>query len=227
MTLNPLSDDAIVHSWHKNARPWTTAVREGHIQSRKLITDQAIVDAVVDQRPRSVLDLGCGEGWLARALSAKGIEVLGVDVVPELVKQARSAGGGQFEVLSYEAIAAGELTQQFDIAVSNFALLGHESVLGLFRQMPSLLAPNGSFIVQTLHPVLSCGEHGYKDGWRKGSWAGFSQEFSDPAPWYFRTLESWVRLYSDHGFRLQEMREPLHPQLEKPASVILIGTLVN
>lgn len=227
MTLDPLSDTAIVHSWHKNAQPWTTAVREGHIQSRKLITDRAIVDAVVDQHPRSVLDLGCGEGWLARALSAKGIDVLGIDVVPELVKQAQSMGGGQFEVLSYEAIGAGKLNQQFDVAVSNFALLGHESVLGLFQKMPSLLAPNGSFIVQTIHPVVGCGAYRYEDGWREGSWAGFSHDFSDPAPWYFRTLESWVRLYSDHGFRLKEMREPLHPQLEKPASVVLIGVLID
>ncbi|OKH36196.1 hypothetical protein NIES2119_17970 [[Phormidium ambiguum] IAM M-71] len=122
MTTNPLSDRKIIDSWHKNARPWTIAVRQGHILSRKLVTDRAIVDAVVELCPKNVLDLGCGEGWLARALSAKEIEVLGVDVVPELIEQARSALGGRFELLSYEEIAAGKLNQRFDAVVSNFAL---------------------------------------------------------------------------------------------------------
>lgn len=224
MILNPLSDRKIIDSWHKNARPWIIAVREGHISSRKLVTDRAIVDTVVERCPKNVLDLGCGEGWLARALSARGIEVLGVDVVPELIEQARAAGGGRFEVLSYEAIAAGKLNQKFDAVVSNFALLGNESVLGLFGKMRSLLNPKGSFIVQTIHPLIDCGEYQYEDGWRSGSWDGFSDDFEDPAPWYFRTLGSWVRLYSEHGFTLDQIREPLHPQTGKPASAIFIGT---
>lgn len=122
MTLDPLSDRKIIDSWHKNAHPWTIAVRQGHILSRKLVTDRAIVDAVVERCPKNVLDLGCGEGWLARALSASGIEVLGTDVVPELIEQARSAVGGRFEIISYEEIADGKLNQKFDAVVSNFAL---------------------------------------------------------------------------------------------------------
>lgn len=225
MTIDPLSDRKIIDSWHKNARPWTIAVRQGHILSRKLVTDRAIVDAVVERCPKNILDLGSGEGWLARALSAKGIDVLGVDVVPELIEQARSALGGRFELLSYEEIAAGKLNQKFDVIVSNFALLGNESVVGLFAKMRSLLNPEGYFIVQTIHPLIGCGEHRYEDGWRSGSWDGFSSDFEDPAPWYFRTIGSWVRLYSEHGFILNEIREPLHPETGKPASVIFIGKL--
>lgn len=225
--MNSLSDDQIITSWYKNARPWTIAVREDQIESRKQVTNQAIVDAVLEQHPKTVLDLGCGEGWLTRALAARKIEVFGVDVVPELIEQAEAAGGGRFEVLSYEAIASGKLNQTFDTVVSNFALLGQESVLGLFQTMPSLLNPKGCFIVQTIHPVVGCGDYRYEDGWRPGSWVGFSSDFSDPAPWYFRTLESWVELYSEAGFSLQEIREPLHPQTGEPESVILIGTLVD
>jgi len=108
--MDPLSDEKIVDSWHTNATPWTSAVREQRIESRKLVTDRAIVDAVISRKPTSVLDLGCGEGWLVRSLSARGVQrVIGVDVVPALVEQARAAGGGEFHVASYEAIARGEL----------------------------------------------------------------------------------------------------------------------
>ncbi len=227
MTLNPLSDNKIIDSWYKNARPWTYAVRQGQIESRKLVTDAAITDAAIAQHPQHVLDLGCGEGWLARKLSQKGINVLGVDVVPELIAQAQAAGGGRFAVLSYEDIAAGKLNQKFDVIVSNFALLGNESVLAVFAKMPSLLHTKGSFIVQTIHPTVAGKDYPYTDGWRQGSWDGFSNDFIDPAPWYFRTLSSWVRLYTDHGFTLKEIREPLHPHTGKPASVIFIGVLAS
>lgn len=203
--------------------PWTTAVRERQIESRRLVTDQAIVNAVLDRSPRSVLDLGCGEGWLARALTASGIEVIGIDAIPALIEQAQQAGAGDFRVMSYEDVAAGRLKLSVDAVVCNFALLGDESVAGLFGVVRSLLKPHGAFLVQTLHSLTACGDHPYQDGWRQGSWAGFSADFSDAAPWYFRTLESWIRLFAKHGLRLLELREPLHPQTQKPASVIFMA----
>ena len=223
MIPDPLSDARIIDSWRKNASPWTTAVRENQIASRALVTNKAIVDAVLSRSPRTVLDIGCGEGWLARALAEHGVSAVGVDVVPALIEQARKAGGGEFRISSYEDIAAGRLDVSVDLVVANFSLIGKESVEGVIRRAPSLLNSRGSLVIQTLHPVASCGDESYADGWRTGSWAGFSEEFSDPAPWYFRTMESWEVLLADSGFRILETREPVHPETGKPASVIFIA----
>jgi 2-polyprenyl-3-methyl-5-hydroxy-6-metoxy-1,4-benzoquinol methylase len=223
MIPNPLSDARIVDSWRKNASPWTTAVRQNQIASRALVTNKAIVDAVLSRSPRTVLDIGCGEGWLARALAEHGVSAVGVDVVPALIDQAVKAGGGEFRISSYEDIAAGRLDVSVDLVVANFSLIGKESVEGVIRRAPSLLNSGGSLVIQTLHPVASCGDESYADGWRTGSWAGFSKEFSDPAPWYFRTMESWETLLADSGFRILETREPVHPETSKPASIIFIA----
>ena len=223
MISDPLSDARIVDSWRKNASPWTTAVRENQIASRALVTNKAIVDAVLSRSPRTVLDIGCGEGWLARALAEHGVSAVGVDVVPALIEQARKAGGGEFRIQSYADIAAGRLDVSVDLVVANFSLIGKESVEGVIRRAPSLLNSRGSLVIQTLHPVASCGDESYADGWRKGSWAGFSEEFSDPAPWYFRTMQTWENLLTDSGFRIVDTREPLHPETGKPASVIFIA----
>lgn len=223
--MDPLSDDKIIDSWHKNATPWTAAVRARRIESRKLVTDAAVIDAVMSRSPKSVLDIGCGEGWLARAIASRGVPiVIGVDVVPALIDQARAAGDGDFRVASYEQIARGELNVSVDVAVANFALIGKDAVDALIAAAPTLLTSTGALIVQTLHPVVACGDLPYEDGWRTGSWAGFSDDFIDPAPWYFRTTQTWVRLITRSGLRLVEMREPLHPTTRKPASVIFIAT---
>jgi len=221
--MSDLSDSKIIDSWHTNAAPWTAAIRNDEIESRRLVTYRAIVDVIMSRHPESALDIGCGEGWLSRELGARGIEIVGTDVVPALIDQARSAGGGDFRVASYDDIANGALDRRFDIAVANFSLIGRESVDTLVRAAPALLTPRGALIIQTLHPVVATGEQPYVDGWRPGSWAGFSDAFSDPAPWYFRTTETWIRLLASSGLRLVELKEPVHPRSGKPASLILIA----
>jgi 2-polyprenyl-3-methyl-5-hydroxy-6-metoxy-1,4-benzoquinol methylase len=220
----PRDDAEVLAAWHASADPWTAAVRDGRIESRRLVTDRAVIEAVLARAPRTALDLGCGEGWLARALAAHGVRVTGVDAVPALVEAARRQGGGDFHVATYEAIAAGALDLRVDVVVANFALIGGPAVDAVVGRVPALLAPGGAFVVQTLHPVMAAGDAPYVDGWRAGSWAGFGPEFTHAAPWYFRTLGGWVQLLAAHGLRLAELREPVHPATGRPASAILVAT---
>ncbi len=227
MNIDQFNDMKILESWNKNATSWTSAVREGQIESRQLITNQAIIEAILSRSPSTVLDVGCGEGWLARALAAQNIHVVGVDAVPSLITQAQAAGGSDFRRIAYEEITANTLQIAVDIVVCNFSLFGQESVESLFKAIQELLNSPGFFIVQTLHPMIACGDFSYQEGWREGSWAGFSSDFIDPAPWYFRTLESWVTLFLKNGFRLLEVREPIHPNTLKPISVIFIAEVAS
>ncbi|WP_395071035.1 class I SAM-dependent methyltransferase [Paraburkholderia silvatlantica] len=223
MSRDIRTDAEVLASWQRNAAPWIAAVRGGEIASRRLATDAAVLDAVLACAPRSVIDLGCGEGWLALALARRGVAVTGVDAVPELVEAARAAGLADCRLLTYEQVAQGALPCRADAVVCNFSLIGATCVDDLLRAVPALLEPQGTLIVQTLHPLMACGDDPYIDGWRAGSWAGFSHAFRDAPPWYFRTLESWIALLDMSGLDLRALREPLDPRSGKPASVLFMA----
>lgn len=225
--MKQLSDEKIVESWKRNVHPWVTAIREGEIASRVLTTNKAVLSAVMDCAPRKVLDVGCGEGWLVRELANSGIDALGIDAIPGFIDFAKKEGGGRFKVLAYEDVSAKALKEKFDLVVCNFSLLGKESVENLFQQFPSILEKGGTLVVQTIHPVAGVGKSKYEDGWREGSWAGFSKSFSDPAPWYFRTMTTWENLFETNGFMLGRVSEPINRQSKKAASIVFVGKLAR
>lgn len=208
-------------SWEANAPAWRDAVRERRIESRR-ITDAAIAGAVLERNPRRVLDVGCGEGWLARALSAQGIAVTGIDASSPLIAAARSLGGASFFVMSYEQLAAdpSALGAAFDVIVANFSILDDRAD-ALLRAMLPLLASGGVVIVQTVHPWSAGGP--YADGWRTETFAAFPGEWPEAMPWYFRTLGSWHRVWSEAGFQVDEIREPMGEGATTPASLIFMA----
>lgn len=210
-------------SWIANAPSWRDAVRNGRIESRRLVTDAAIVDAVLEAQPRAVLDLGCGEGWLARALASHGIDVTGIDASEPLIEAAQALGGARFLAISYEELirnpAAAGTT--FDAIVANFSLLD-DRIEPILRGMATLLTDDGRLIVQTVHPAFACGDQPYADGWRTETFAGFPGEWPEAMPWYFRTIESWSRAFADAGLAVARMREPVHPGRSTPASLVFV-----
>ena len=215
---------AIAASWEANAAAWTDAVRQGAIASRRAGTDAAIVSAVRQAGGRRVLDLGCGEGWLARALAPHGFDVTGIDGSDELIERAREAGQGRFEVLGYEALVGepSAAAGPFDIAVLNFALLA-DTIGPLLRAIRDRLVPGGTLIIQTLHPTEVTRDQPYADGWRVetfGTMAGFAH----PMPWYFRTLGSWAAEVRQPGFVIERIDEPVDPGTGRPLSLLLIAS---
>lgn len=215
-------EQQIIESWKVNAANWIGIIDKNGIVSRKLVTNQAIIDAVCRYNPLSVWDIGCGEGWLARVLAEKGIEITGTDIVKQFIEAARQKGKGDFFVASYEDIASGRCTfsKTFDAVVINFALIAKESTEQLLASIPRFLNPNGMLFIQTLHPHSRKLISDYQTGWKDGSWDGMGDQFIMPYHWYFRTLEDWLNLLNQSGFRKVSYTEVVHPVSNNLVSVI-------
>lgn len=216
------TEEKLQLSWQRNAAGWARAVREGRIDSRRLVTDAAILDAALALAPQRALDIGCGEGWLCRALAQRNIAVLGVDASAPLIELARQAGG-DYRLCPHAELATAGLGR-FDLLLCNFALL-EQDLLPLLRGFRSLLTASGRLLIQTLHPH-SAGPP-YQDGWRVEHFQDFGEGFCEPMPWYFRTLESWLALLDDSGWQLVGRREPVHPQTGQAASLVLEAELAR
>ena len=211
-------------SWDDNAQAWTRTVRESRIESRRVATDRAIVDAVLQRKPVRVLDVGCGEGWLCRALRQHGIICTGVDGSSDLIQAARAADpDGSYHLLRYEdsdRLTVVVKPGSIDVAVCNFALL-HEDVQAILGAVRAVLRPGGALLVQTVHPWTASEGYDYADGWRTENFAWSECRFPKAMPWYFRTLESWVSTIREVGFVLDHVTEPTHPHSKTPLSLLL------
>lgn len=219
-------ESQILSSWRTNAGQWIDTVDQGRIESRNLATNQAIIETIRHyHHPGNFLDLGCGEGWLTRTLTRLGIPAIGVDGTPALIGNARQKGEGHFEVATYQQIAKGHLLpgEPFDGIVINFGLFTDEPVTHLLGALQKKLSADGTLFIQTVHPFFPLRKgQPYESHWENNSWEGLPGPFTQPHPWFFRTLEDWIQLFTRTGFRLKDIREPLHPDTRQPLSIIFV-----
>ncbi|MGH7483207.1 MAG: class I SAM-dependent methyltransferase [Longimicrobiales bacterium] len=208
-------------TWDRNAERWSEAVRSGRIDSRRLVTDRAIVETIVRLGGQKILDVGCGEGWLARALGAKGLEVTGFDGTAALVESAQRLGGATFMLLDYSTFASDPMVvgTSYDVAVCNFSLLDR-NVRPLLEALRRVATAGGHLVVQTVHPAAVDG--GDEDGWREEKYESLPGTW-EPMPWYFKTSDSWAADLRGAGWSPIGLQEPVHPHTGRPVSLIILA----
>jgi SAM-dependent methyltransferase len=128
---------------------------------------EAVLVSVLPDAPRSVLDLGCGDGRLAALVveHRPGIErVVAVDSSPGMLGHARDRFGGDDRVSVREWDLEDPLTPlgRFDVVVAGLSIhhLGDERKRGLFAEVADQLTDGGVFanleVVASATPELHC-----------------------------------------------------------------------
>jgi SAM-dependent methyltransferase len=105
---------------------------------------------------RLTVDLGCGEGRLARELLVAGHTVLGVEASPRLAEAARD-GDPAVDVVVADAAALPLADGAADLVVASMALLDVDDLEGTIAEAGRVLAPGGHLCFATAHPLATYG----------------------------------------------------------------------
>ena len=99
------------------------------------------------------LDLGCGPGRLTRALVARGLECLGVDVAPVAVALARHGGTPVLHASAFDAVLDDTRWSTVLLADGNIGIGGDP--VALLRRCRELLTDSGHVLVELDPPTHS------------------------------------------------------------------------
>jgi len=173
--------------------------------------------------PQRVLDVGTGEGQLAREVArAGGSVVFGIDPSRAQVDLARRRGGG-VDVVQGGAAALPFAQASFDAVVACLVFEHIEAVDDAITEIGRVLAVGGRFLLFLNHPLLQAPNSGWIDDhilgeqyWRIGQYLpeDISEQEIAPGvvlPFFHRPLSRYVNALADAGLVIVRMEEPAPP----------------
>lgn len=214
--------DQTLNSWDTNAAEWIKLITRGGIASRQ-VTNPAIIAFAEAHGSGRHLDLGCGEGWLSRALHDRGREIMGVDGTAALVESARQQHSGiDYHHVTYEQIIAGEAEalDKYSTILLNYCLYQKEETEQLLSALHRHLSDEGRVLIQTVHPYFLAERGEYQSQWIDNAWSGLPGDFVGEHSWYCRTMTDWHRLITDSGYQIMAMSETTSVDTHLPISIL-------
>ncbi len=174
---------------------------------------------------RRVLDVGCGEGQVARLARQGGAgAAIGVDPTWAQVEEAQRRGGGA----SYARAGAGALPfgdASFDAVVACLVFEHIRDVDDAIAEVARVLEPRGRFLFFLNHPLLQTPNSGWIDDqvldppeqyWRIGPYLAEDETVEEVEkgvfiPFIHRPLSRYLNALADSGLVLTRMEEPAPP----------------
>jgi ubiquinone/menaquinone biosynthesis C-methylase UbiE len=223
-------------AWEENSEKWIEFIKiedEGDA-NRRFVIDPALWSLLGDVEGLTILDAGCGSGYLTRLLASKGASSTGIDFSTKFIEYCKKV---ESEKNLGCVFFVGSLTdmnvfkpKSFDIVVSNVVMIDVLDYRTAFKEIARVLKDDGRFIWSNTHPVFgraaSAGDIKFpKDSSRNEDRylkmvdryfdsGGELLDFWAAPTWQFqRTLEEYSKALKEAGFVISEIIEP-RPSIE-------------
>lgn len=154
---------------------------------------QALIDLLDPQAGERILDLGCGTGDIAVAMSKRGAHVVGVDASPAMIASARE----RFPDQDFRVADAAELPFEtgFDAVYSHAVLHWVPRADEAARSIARALKPGGRFVAEFGgHRNCEALETAFANALKRVAGRDYR------SPWFFPHLSGYATLLEQHGF---------------------------
>lgn len=161
---------------------------------------------------KRVLDAGCGTGRYAEWLIERGAAVVGVDVSPAMIRQAKKRVGkrAEFHVADLDGPLGFLESDSFDLVIAPLVLDYIEDWVPLFGEFGRVLKGFGLLVFSCGHPLADYDDHPGADYFAteyiEDEWRGFGAPVVMPC--YRRPLSSILKTLIETGFTIEKFLEP-------------------
>jgi len=209
--------------WEEHASWWIEGFTEGADPEYE---DQIIPLAVAEQGGAGrVLDLGCGDGQIARALASTGVSVVGVDPTTNQIDVAAERAGGPVFAQAGAAVLPFS-DGAFDGVIACLVFEHIDDVDAAIGEVARVLRPGGRFTFLLNHPLLQTPGSGWIDDhmvdppeqyWRIGPYLVEAEtveqvELGVHIRFLHRPLSRYLNALAAVGLVLERMDEPAPPE---------------
>jgi len=209
--------------WEEHASWWIEGFTEGADPEYE---DQIIPLAVAEQGGAGrVLDLGCGDGQIARALASSGVSVVGVDPTTNQIDVAAERAGGPVFAQAGAAVLPFS-DGAFDGVIACLVFEHIDDVDAAIGEVARVLRPGGRFTFVLNHPLLQTPGSGWIDDhmvdppeqyWRIGPYLVEAEtveqvELGVHIRFLHRPLSRYLNALAAVGLVLERMDEPAPPE---------------
>ena len=133
--------------WNKVADDWEIQVGENGDSNRILNSDPILWKFVGEIQNLSVLDAGCGTGYLSRKLADRGARVTGIDLSEKMIAIAQKKSASRNLQIDFYVDDCSKLEKlcdrYFDLVIANYVLMDVPDLEGAMNAFNRVLKLHG------------------------------------------------------------------------------------
>lgn len=215
------SNTEIAKEWDALAEIRAKQLYDNEDVSMDYVLKPLVFEMTANTNFSNVIDLGCGTGYLTRALAQKANNIVGIDLSHTSVRIAEKYNN-DINHVSFKAIAIEDYVtehhNQFSLAVANMTLMDVVHLEAAIQATWQLLLKDSHFVITITHPYFWPLYWNYAHE----AWFNYKEEIEIEGHFNIslketdyktthihRPLETYFNLLRKNGFTIEALYEPI------------------